>query len=94
MKRWYMSLPKYSKDVTIEGSNKCYRTMIRLLAQNIGSHELLFEKFPKIFGFKSFKKFVAGSVDAAKQYYDNITSHNISIPHQRWFYRFFPPQHH
>lgn len=72
MKRWYMSLPKYSKDVTIEGSNKCYRTMIRLLAQNIGSHELLFEKFPKIFGFKSFKKCVAGNVDAAKQYYDNV----------------------
>ena len=70
MKRWYMSLPKYSKEMNLVGSQKCYKSMLRLLTQNIGSHELLFEKLPKVFGYESFNLALVGSIDAAKLTYD------------------------
>ena len=50
MRRWYMSLPKYAKEIkrTISGEkvDKRYTAFTRLLRQNIGSHPVLFPRTP------------------------------------------------
>lgn len=72
MKRWYMALPKYSKEKIPEARAKRYRSLIRLMKQNIGSYELLFVKLPKEFGLETFNSSLADSIKAAKKYYDGI----------------------
>lgn len=77
MRRWYMSLPKYAKEQkrTISGNrvDKRYLAFVRLLRQNIGSHELLFERLPEAFGYAAeFSPGVVENVTAAKQYYDTV----------------------
>jgi len=74
MKRWYMSLPKYSKEKNPEPRFKRYKSLGRLLRQNVGSYDLLFEKLPKEFGQGSFNASVADSIKAAKKYYDSMLS--------------------
>lgn len=74
MKRWYMSLPKYSKEKNPEPRFKRYKCLGRLLKQNIGSYDLLFERLPKEFGQESFNSSVADSIKAAKKYYDGMLS--------------------
>lgn len=53
MRRWYMSLPKFSKEVAKnpsgENLTRSQLEMIKLLKQNISSSELLFKKLSKIF---------------------------------------------
>ena len=76
MRRWYMSLPKYSKEQkrTVSGDrvDKRYLAFARLLRQNVGAHELLFERLPEAFGYTAeFTPGVVENVTAAKQYYDN-----------------------
>ena len=70
MKRWYMSLPKYSKELQPQNASKKHKGIIRLLKQNNGSYELLFEKFPKAFGQSDYNDDVIDSVRHAKRYYD------------------------
>lgn len=77
MRRWYMSLPKYSKENkrTISGKfiDKRYTTFVRLLRQNIGAHEMLFERLPEVFGYASeFNAGVIENITVAKSYYDAI----------------------
>ena len=59
MKRWYLSLPKYTKESkkTIDGQriDAKQTAMLKLLKQEMGSQELLFEKLPKAFGNTEFK---------------------------------------
>lgn len=74
MKRWCMSLPKYSREMRQEGIEKGFRSMLRLLSQNIGNHELLFEKLPKEFGFESFNGELAEKIKEARTYYDGLLS--------------------
>ncbi len=74
MKRWYMALPKYSKEKRPEAQAKRYRNLIRLLKQNIGSYDLLFVKLPKEFGLDVFSASLADNIKAAKKYYDDILS--------------------
>lgn len=74
MKRWYMALPKYSKEVIPETRAKRYRSLIKLLKQSIGSYELLFVKLPQEFGQDIFRASLADNVRAAKEYYDGILS--------------------
>lgn len=76
MRRWYMSLPKYAKEIkrTPSGDrvDKRYLGFTRLLRQNVGSHELLFQKMPEAFGYAAeFTPGVAENVAAAKNFYDN-----------------------
>ncbi len=76
MRRWYMALPKYSKEIkkTISGEkvDKRYVAFARLLRQTIGSHELLFQRLPEAFGYAAeFTPGVAENVDAAKRYFDD-----------------------
>lgn len=75
MRRWYFSLPKYAKETKkdLEGKNidKRYLAFIHLLRQNVGGHELLFEKLPAVFGYES--QFNAGlweNIYAARAFYD------------------------
>ena len=77
MKRWYMALPKYSKECKKDASgkkiHKRYLDMVALLRQNVGGYELLFKKIPDVLGFQG--DFNAGAADivvAAKNCYDNL----------------------
>ncbi len=77
MRRWYMSLPKYAKEIkkTVSGENvdKRYLSFVRLLKQNIGAHEFLFEKLPEAFGYAAeFNPGVIENVTAAKRYFDSV----------------------
>lgn len=77
MKRWYLSLPKYSKeaDKTVAGNkiNVKYKNMIKLLRRNIGGHALLFEELPKIFGYKKSVDFnLSEEIKEGKLLYDNL----------------------
>lgn len=77
MRRWYMSLPKYTKEQkrTVSGDrvDKRYMAFARLLRQNVGAHEFLFERLPDAFGYTAeFTPGVVENVSAAKQYYDNV----------------------
>lgn len=77
MRRWYMSLPKYAKEIqkTITGEkvDKRYLSYIRLLRQNVGAHELLFKKLPEAFGYAAeFTPGVFENIAAAKKYFDSV----------------------
>ena len=83
MKRWYMALPKYSKEKTPEAHFKQYKSLARLLKMNLGSYDLLFDRIPKEFGKDKANTTLANSVLRAKKYYDGIlsdlTAHLIDI---------------
>lgn len=72
-----MSLPKYAKEIkkTISGDkvDKRYLSFVRLLRQNVGAHEFLFEKMPEAFGYAAeFTPGVYENVAAAKNYFDSV----------------------
>lgn len=76
MRRWYMSLPKYTKELkrTATGVrvDKRYSAFVRMLKQNMGGHEMLFEKLPEAFGYADqFNLGLAENISAAKAYYDD-----------------------
>ena len=76
MKRWYMALPKYAKELkrSVKGQkvDKRYLAMLRLLKNNVGGHELLFNKLPMAFDYTNqFSIGLAENITAAKKYYDN-----------------------
>lgn len=77
MRRWYMSLPKYSKEKIPQGKAKKYKGLIRLLKQNVGSYELLFVKLPDEFGQQQFSATIADTIKSAKEYYDGALSELI-----------------
>lgn len=77
MKRWYMALPKYSKDCKRDATgkkiHKRYLDMIALLRQNVSGYELMFKRIPEVLGFKGdFNAGVADTVVAAKNCYDAL----------------------
>lgn len=77
MRRWYMSLPKYSKEKIPQGKAKKYKGLIRLLKQNVGSYELLFVKLPDEFGQQQFSATIADTIKSAKEYYDGALNELI-----------------
>ena len=77
MKRWYMSLPKYSKEsrTTPSGRKIADRklAMIKLLRQNTSSSELLFKKLPEAFGYTGdFTSDVSEDITETKHLFDDI----------------------
>ena len=70
MNRWYMSLPKWSKEKNSQKAAKKYRELIKLLRQNCGSYELLFGRLPREFGYSSATSKLANDINLAKVYYD------------------------
>lgn len=76
MKRWYMNLPKYSKEYRPDNSTKKikqYSGMIKYIKQDTSPYELLFEKLPKCFGYSVDN--ITGlqkEIERAKKYYDGL----------------------
>ena len=80
MNRWYMSLPKYAKEMTrsyagngtfksIVGSHKKYVNSLKQL--DINPREYLFEKLQGVFGYKEFSPDIAENVAKTKNEYDH-----------------------
>ena len=80
MNRWYMSLPKYAKEMTrsysgngvfksIIGSHKRYVNSLKQL--DINPREFLFEKLQGVFGYKEFSPDIAENVAKTKNEYDH-----------------------
>lgn len=78
MRRWYMSLPKYTKEskVSPDGGKirKDHQEMLKLLKQNVSGNELLFKKLPKAFGLLEFQESLADNIKLAKEFYDGYLS--------------------
>lgn len=77
MRRWYMSLPKYSKESRmLPGGREIdskYQGMVRLLRQNISSFQLLFDKLPAAFGYtEKLSADFAKDIAIAKKFYDEL----------------------
>lgn len=77
MKRWFLGLPKYSKEIrTLPDGKKVdkrYLAMVKLLRQNTGSYELLFAKLPDAFGYaESSNPGIAENIALAKLFYDQL----------------------
>ena len=74
MKRWYVSLPKYVKEMKAapDGKriDKGYAGFVKLLRQNPSGHEFLFKDIPQAFGYTDFVVGVADNISGAKRYYD------------------------
>lgn len=77
IRKWYISLPKYTKEATAlpngERIQREYRAFLKAVKQNAGSYDLLFEKVPAAFG-REISDAVALSKDvlSAKNYFDNL----------------------
>lgn len=79
MKRWYMGLPKYAKGTKkmIDGNrvDARYLKFVNLLKQPLGSHEILFNELPTVFGYAN--QVTTGleeNIAAAKHFFDNYIS--------------------
>ena len=74
MRRWYMALPKYTKESkkAVDGKTipKAYLELLKLLKQNVSGNELLFEKIPKIFAMNEIQETLSDNVEAVKKFYD------------------------
>lgn len=75
--RWYMALPKYSKECKIRPSGtKIMRQqteMLKLLRQSVDGSELLFKKLPAVFDYSdAFTSDVADDIIAAKNVFDGL----------------------
>jgi len=71
IRRWFMSLPKYTKE-TKTSTSKRYATFLRVLKRNVGGNELLFKSLPKAFDLEEVYVGAAEEIAGAKRYYDNI----------------------
>lgn len=77
MKRWYMSLPKYTKEVkkTVDGAriDRRYSAFRNYLKNNLSANELLFERLPAEFGYtEELNAGLAENIAAAKAFYDGV----------------------
>lgn len=83
MNRWYMSLPKYAKEMVkaYKGNEEfrnisvSHRKFVNSLKQlDINPREYLFEKLFAIFGFKEFNVDIVDNIEGTKKEYDNATA--------------------
>lgn len=77
MKRWYLALPRFSKETRGIGGktvDRRYQRMLKLLKQNLSGPELLFEKLPEAFGYSEFNEELAENIQMAKRFYDTAVS--------------------
>lgn len=76
MRRWYMALPKYSKESTkLPDGEKLLRRqidMMKLLRQNGSSSDLLFRKLPEAFDYQDEFADVATEIIKAKATFDQL----------------------
>ncbi|NLC91957.1 MAG: restriction endonuclease subunit S, partial [Treponema sp.] len=74
MKRWYMSLPKYSKNVRVINGitiTKKDRGLISELRKNTGSYDFVFDNLPRNYGLSGVGKTLVKHIEKTKQIYDN-----------------------
>ena len=78
LKRWYMALPKYSKESRVlptgEEIDSSSLEMIKSLRQNISGSDLLFKRIPKAFGYDEFVPTVLKNITETKELYDDLLS--------------------
>lgn len=83
MNRWYMSLPKYAKEMTKQYKGKeefkaisnSHRKFVNSLKQlDINPREYLFEKVFALFGFKEFSADVVDNITQTKKEYDGAVA--------------------
>ena len=78
MHRWYMALPKYSKECKTLATGgkirKRYQEMMKLLRQNTTGSDLLFKKLPEAFAYDECTTDVAEEIIAAKDLFDSLLS--------------------
>ena len=76
MVRWYLSLPRYTKETkcSYDGTDilKKNTLFLTLLRQNIGSQELLFEKIPAIFGKPVDDAGLVFYIGRTKEYFEDM----------------------
>ena len=77
MRRWFMALPKYSKECKSHPSGrkivKRQLEMMRLLRQNTSSSDMLFKKLPEAFNYQGeFTEDVAEEIINTKILYDGL----------------------
>lgn len=77
MRRWFMALPKYSKECGVKPSGEkiegSYQSMIRFLRQNLSSYDLLFVRLPEAFDRKDHSvEGLVQSISAAINFYNNL----------------------
>lgn len=91
MRRWYMSLPKYSKEMDtlylgmgaeypsrkIETKSKKFINSVKLAERN--PRDFLFDKTLKIFGFSSFNIKVVDSIQNTKSLYDSAKIELVKV---------------
>ena len=76
MHRWYMALPKYSKESTKrpsgENLHRRQLEMIKLLRQNISSSDLLFRRLPEAMDYHENYNDAATDIIVAKDVFDGL----------------------
>lgn len=76
MKRWYLSLPKFTKDSkkTINGDkiDRRYLSLLNILRSGLNGQDLLFEHLPKEYGYSEFNIGVSENIEKAKIFFDNL----------------------
>ena len=77
MKRWYMTLPKITKElkkdiITQEKFNKNYLSMLSSLRTGVDAQTLLFEQFVKDFSYSKFESKLIDDIANAKDFFDNL----------------------
>ena len=77
MRRWYLSLPKYSREAQVQPDGKkmkkSYLDLMRMLKGNEIGYELLFKKLPKAFNHdENNLEGLEENVTAAKKRYDEL----------------------
>lgn len=73
MKRWYMALPKYAKNVkVISGKkiSKAERSLLQEMRKNTGSYELLFKAIPQIYKAETVDMALAKRVKNSREFFD------------------------
>ncbi len=82
MNYWYLSLPKYVKEIRkgYEGkgqlrpiSSEKLKFIALLRQSGLGAQRILFEKLPQCFGLKSFGVELSDRIGDAKQFFDSVT---------------------
>lgn len=76
MRRWYMALPKYSKEIikhpTGERILRQQLEMIKLLKQNVSGSDLLFKKLPEVFDYHDKFADAARDIINSKAVFDGL----------------------
>jgi hypothetical protein len=83
MKRWYLSLPKFTKESkrTIDGEkvDKRYLSLLKALRSDLAGSDLLFEYLPKEYDYSEFSVGICENIEKAKSYFDNFLNETKKI---------------